>query len=156
MALAIFIVVIFCGALNKKWGYTKKIFKIRGELSIIGTIFMIPHIVLYSTKFILKLFSEKTISIYNFIYIIIGLLAFFILIPLFITSLPKIKKKIYILKWKKIQKLAYLFFGLIYIHIMFILLDSNTLYLPKFIFYNLLFLSYLLLKIINSRSKLSY
>ncbi|MGL4741780.1 MAG: ferric reductase-like transmembrane domain-containing protein [Sarcina sp.] len=153
IALALFIVVIFCGALNKKSNYARRILKIRGELSIIAAIFMIPHVVIYITKFIMKLFNGKTISVYNFIYIIIGLLAFFILIPLFITSLPKIKKTLSKIKWKKIQTLAYLFFGLIYFHVIFILLDSKNLDLAKFIFYNLLFLSYIVLKIINSTSR---
>lgn len=155
LALGCFLLVMFCGAMNTKWNITKKLLSIRGQLAIIGSILMIPHFVVYGIKFIMKLFGTKPISTYNYIYIIMGVLAFLIMIPLFITSFKFIRKKMNPITWKNLQRWSYLFFLLVYLHIAVLLFAMKDFNVSKFIFYTFIFLLYTVLRInkANSLSK---
>ncbi|WP_288479053.1 ferric reductase-like transmembrane domain-containing protein [uncultured Clostridium sp.] len=147
LALGCFLLVMFCGAMNTKWNITKKLLSIRGQLAIIGSILMIPHFVVYTTKFIMKLLGTKPISPLNYIYIIMGLLAFIILIPLFLTSFKFIRKKMNPITWKNLQRWSYLFFLLVYLHIAVLLLAAKEFNIAKFSLYTFVFLLYTVLRI---------
>ena len=138
---------MFGGAMNKKWSLTKKLLSIRGELSIIAGILMIPHIIVYATKFLMKFIQGKEISAYTYIYIIFGVIAFALLIPLFITSLKEVKVKMKFKKWKSIQRWSYLFFALIYLHVVIILVNGKEFDVLKFALYSSVFFVYTALKI---------
>ena len=47
-----------------------------------------------------------------------------IMLPLFITSFRKIRRKMKAKTWKRLQRLAYVFYGLLYTHIMLLYLPS--------------------------------
>ncbi|WP_029699370.1 ferric reductase-like transmembrane domain-containing protein [Clostridium sp. Ade.TY] len=148
VAIAFFVLVMFAGALNKKYGVTKKLLSIRAELAILGSILIMPHCIMYLVRFINKLMAGKPITILYVIYLIIGLIAFFIMIPLFITSFKKIRSKMEFKKWKKVQRFAYPFYFLIYVHIM-IALFNHKLDWIKIITYTVLFVGYFILKVFN-------
>ena len=60
----------------------------------------------------MKFIQGKEISAYTYIYIIFGVIAFALLIPLFITSLKEVKVKMKFKKWKSIQRQCHLVKGL--------------------------------------------
>ncbi|MGL5417600.1 MAG: ferric reductase-like transmembrane domain-containing protein [Clostridium sp.] len=157
LSLAFFLLVMFCGALNLKWNVTKRLLSIRGELSILGCILMLPHIVIYITKFLMKFFSSANITYTTYIYTVFGFIAFLIMIPLFITSFKSIRKKMSYPKWKSIQRYSYLFFLLIYLHIAVILINAKEFNLSKFLIYTVIFLAYSILKLnkVNSLQKVN-
>ncbi|WP_297638278.1 ferric reductase-like transmembrane domain-containing protein [uncultured Clostridium sp.] len=155
LSLAFFLLVMFCGALNLKWNITKRLISIRGELSILGCILMLPHLVIYSTRFIMRFFAKSPMTYNTYIYTAFGFIAFLIMIPLFITSFKSIRKKMSYPKWKSIQRYSYLFFLLIYLHIAVILINAKEFNLTKFLIYTAIFLSYSVLKLnkVNSIQK---
>ncbi|MGL4570823.1 MAG: ferric reductase-like transmembrane domain-containing protein [Clostridium sp.] len=149
VAISFFILVMFAGALNKKWQVTRKLLSIRAEMAIIGSILIMPHCIMYAVRFLVKLLDGKAISVLYITYLIIGLIAFIIMIPLFITSFKKVRAKMDFKKWKTIQKMAYPFYLLAYIHIVIVLFNGKELDWLKLISYTILFGGYFILKLIN-------
>ena len=130
VSIAFFILVMFAGALNKKLKVTKKLMSIRAENAIMGSILIMP---LY------------------FIYLVVGVLAFILMIPLFITSFKKIRMKMKFSNWKRLQRKAYIFYLLAYVHIVVVLLNGKTIDFLKLITYTVIFLAYLILKLFRNR-----
>ncbi len=153
IAIAFFVLVMFAGALNSRWSITKKLLSTRAELAILGSILILPHCVMYFVRFIIKLLNNQPIKTLYLIYLIIGLIAFIIMIPLFITSLKKIRSKMKYKDWKKLQRFAYPFYLLAYVHILISLLNSKEVDLLKLITYTVVFGVYLILKLIKTFSK---
>lgn len=99
-----FVLVMFAGAFKKKSKPKLTLMKVRRELAIIGFLFLIPHAFLLVWLALTNLNPTGTI-------------AFLIMLPLFVTSFPKIRKKMHPLQWRKLHKWAYLSYAMIYIHI---------------------------------------
>lgn len=154
---AIFVVVMFTGALNNKFEITKKLIKIRGELSIIASILIFSHIGLYLLKFfqnfLPKLFSGKEIAFKSFVINISGIIAFQIMIPLFVTSFIWIRKKMNGKRWKTLQNFSYIFYLLIYIHIAFCTVEKDGIDYLKLSLYSLIFLTYTIMRIQKAKNK---
>ncbi|MBN1044759.1 sulfite oxidase heme-binding subunit YedZ [Clostridium botulinum] len=152
VSISFFVLVMFAGALNKKWNVTKKLLSVRAEIAILGSILIIPHCVMYAVRFINKLIVGKPITIFYIVYLLIGLIGFCIMIPLFITSFKKVRAKMSYKEWKKLQKLAYPFYFIAYIHIVLALLN-NKLDWVKLITYTALFIGYFILKIVREKKQ---
>jgi DMSO/TMAO reductase YedYZ heme-binding membrane subunit len=158
IGLSLFILVMYVGALNKDSKAYKKIYPIRGQLSIMGFILLIPH----ALKYMLRVLHSGFLGINDFIYysqsqniaiILTGVIAFLIMIPLFVTSFIKIRKKMSNIKWKNLQKYSYGVYLLIYIHIAIVsfnyMLNYNGFspYKMNFILFTVIFISYTILRI---------
>ena len=151
ISIAFFVLVMFAGALNTRWNITKKLLSIRAELAIMGSILILPHCVMYLIRFImLKLIVGKPLKPLYVTYLIIGIIAFLIMIPLFITSFKKIRMKMKYSNWKKLQRFAYLFYLLAYMHILVISLNKLQIKLFELIIYTVVFGAYLILKLIKT------
>ena len=110
LGLAFFYVVMINGILPKKKSLYKKLYSIRAELSILGFIVLTPHAI----KFCIDMFFNSGIDgIFDFV----GLIAYVIMIPLFITSFKKIRAKFSFYNWKRIQNFAYFAYLLIFVHL---------------------------------------
>lgn len=157
---AIFIVVMFIGALNNKLKITRDLLKIRGELSIIASILMLSHIGLYLLRFINftipRILLGKHMPIKNYVITYSGIIATIIMIPLFITSFMFIRKKMKGVTWKKLQKYSYLFYFLTYIHIAACAFTKFGLDYIKLGFYSMIFLIYTIMRIKKYKEKNSY
>ncbi|SFU69338.1 DMSO/TMAO reductase YedYZ, heme-binding membrane subunit [Clostridium sp. DSM 8431] len=157
LSIAFFILVMYAGALNNKWTVTKKLLKVRGELAIIASILMLPHGIIYGYKFIF-LTLPKFIATGNFplLYLsvsVIGIIAFILMIPLFITSFIKVRKQMNAKSWKKLQKWAYLFYLLAYLHVFILLVNRDNINWTKLITYTLVFGIYTILRLIKAFNK---
>lgn len=145
---AMFIVVMYIGALDAKKTSVSKLMGIRGELSIIACILTLGHNIVYGQKHFVNLFTNPgEMKPQAFIAAIISLVMIAIMLPLMITSFTSVRKKMHAASWKNLQRLAYPFFALIYIHVM-------VLFVPKFsekyldiIAYTLIFGIYAVLRI---------
>ncbi len=120
-----FTIVMYTGVLDKKKDITKKLLSIRGELSIIACILTLGHNILYGiTNFAILFTNPTSFKLPKLIAAIISVILIIIMIPLMITSFPNVRKKIPFKTWKAIQRSAYVFYGLIYVHVM-------CLFIPK-------------------------
>lgn len=110
IGLAFFIVVMYAGALKKGSILNKRLRSVRKEYSILGFIVLLPHSIKYGLDFLTGSYPTEWI----------GVIAYVLMIPLFVTSFQKIKKRMDIKDWFKLQKWAYLIYLLIYIHLLLI------------------------------------
>ncbi|MBK1812378.1 ferric reductase-like transmembrane domain-containing protein [Clostridium sp. YIM B02505] len=156
IAIAFFILVMYAGALSPKLKLTRKLMSIRAELAIIASILMLSHGIVYLVSFIIntvpKLISGQNVKIISLAISIVGIIAFLLMIPLFITSFKKIRKAMKPKVWKKLQTWAYLFYLLAYVHVMFILMKAKHPDWPKNISYTLVFGAYLVLRLIRYKN----
>ncbi len=123
LGTAFWAIVMWTGALPNGSAPIKKLMPIRGELSITAAILTFSHIITYGVTYITNLIKGRTGS--DFVMTSIVCLAMvLIMTPLTVMSFKKIRKKMNAKTWKKIQRLAYIFYALIYIHIL-------VLFVPK-------------------------
>lgn len=151
ISIAFFILVMFAGALNTKWSLTRKLYSIRAELAIIASILMLPHGFIYLIRFKMSVLKNgiTALPITYLTYIIVGILGFIVMIPLFIISFKSVRRKMSAIKWKKIQKWAYVFYFLGYVHIFIILVNKKNIDWTKLSTYTILFGVYTVMKIIK-------
>lgn len=109
---AIFTVVMYAGALNPGWFFTKRLLQVRMELSIIGSVLISAHILIYLIGFIKHpIYEALELSL-----LLSAAAAFLLLIPLWATSYIKIRRRMSPILWKRVQKLAYPLYFLIFLH----------------------------------------
>lgn len=147
LSVAFFVIVMFAGTLNRKWTITKKLLSIRAQLAIIGCILILPHGFIY-TYFIFGDFIKSLIFPgLSMIHLTIGLVAFTVMLPLFITSFNFVRNKMKYVKWKSLQRCSYLFYGLTYLHIVLILLNKDELDILNVSIYTTVFGIYTILRL---------
>lgn len=153
ISIAFFILVMFAGALKSKWWIAKKVLSIRAELAIIASIFILPHCIMFSVRFFLlklpNILKANTIPKLYISYLIIGAAAFIIMLPLFITSIKAVRRKMRSSLWKRIQRYAYIFYFLSYVHILLVLLNEKEMDWLRLGTYSIIFGSYTILRIIK-------
>ena len=119
VSTAMFTIIMYTGVLDKKMYITKKLLSIRGELSIIACILTLGHNILYGiTNFVILFTNPTSMKLPKLIAAIVSVVLIAIMIPLMITSFNSVRKRIPFKKWKAIQRLSYVFYGLIYVHVM--------------------------------------
>lgn len=150
-SISFFVLVMFAGALQTRWAITRKLLRIRAELAIIASILLLPHGFIYLIRFIIKAMNGS-LSVIYLSYIIIGTIGFIIMIPLFITSFKKIRLKMKGRQWKKLQRWAYLFYLLAYLHILIILVGKEKIDWLKLSTYTIIFGVYAILRLIKSKN----
>ncbi len=147
LGLSFFYIVMITGAIDKKHKIKTKFMGLRREYSIIGFIVISPHALNYTLQGL-----NGTRSLEWF-----GLVSFVLMIPLFVTSFLKIRKKMKPKTWNLIQSAAYIIYLLLFIHL--ILNYTQTinlvLYVAIFGFYFVLKIIYEIKKIRTKKYKLS-
>ncbi len=132
--LSLLYIVMVTGALNKKSKLSSKLAGVRREYSIIGFILLTPH----SLNYFIEFLSDIT-KIQEWL----GIVAYAIMVPLFITSFMVFRKKFTFKGWKKLQRWAYLSYILIFLHL--ILVAK----MPNLVIYIVLFTPYIYFKIVK-------
>jgi DMSO/TMAO reductase YedYZ heme-binding membrane subunit len=131
VGLSFFILVMFASSLSQ--GYVKKkLMGNRAELAVFGSIFSIGHGLKYIVFAIDFSFLWRAP-----LYFYIGVASLVVMLPLAITSLMFIRKKMKGKTWKFLHKLSYLFYGAVALHL--ILINSERL-----IFYIVVFSLYVI------------
>lgn len=126
LGLSLFYLVMMAGALPN-WTLKKRLMSLRTEYSILGFIAITPHAI-YNLLRILSGEISPTI---------LGIIAYAIMIPLFITSFITIRKKMKPIHWKNLQRLAYIVYLLLFIHLIihFTLPINRILYIVLLVVY---------------------
>lgn len=152
LSTAIFVVVMYTGAFKNGSPLIKFLMPIRAELSIIASILTLSHNISFGKFYFVQLFTNaKVLSTNVLLAAIISVILIIIMIPLMITSFPNVRKKMGFKKWKKLQKTAYLFYGLIYIHVMLLTvpfaIKGYSGYALTVLVYSIVFLTYAVMRI---------
>lgn len=152
LATAIFIIVMYTGALKNGSALMKKLIVIRGELSIMASIMILCHNIFFGKIYFVRLFtSASTMPVTQLLAAIASLLMLVIMIPLAIMSFPKVRKKMKPKLWKRLQRFAYVFYALIYIHIFLLTYSSAQArrgdYALSLILYTIVFGVYLVMRV---------
>ncbi|MBN1969086.1 MAG: ferric reductase-like transmembrane domain-containing protein [Candidatus Delongbacteria bacterium] len=147
----ILFLVMFTGVFTRRSPIGKKLYFNRGEFSIFASILLTPHLSYYSYLFFTEFmadFDPEILNLREFFIYITGFLLLILHTPLFITSFYFIRKRMSNTTWKNIQKLAYPFYFLMFVHIILTVFElkftENGL---KTTFYTLFFAVYIIFKI---------
>jgi len=124
---AIFMVVMYTGALSKKNVFRRPLRSIRTELSIMGVILYLPHTLLYSVfsaPYGINQLLSGDLDIFIQLMTWTGLINAVLLVILGITSLTKVRSRLGEKRWKAIQKWSYLFYFNCFVHYMTLALEE--------------------------------
>ncbi|MDE6833039.1 MAG: FMN-binding protein [Ruminococcus sp.] len=118
-ATALWYVVMFTGALPNGSESIKKLMPIRSELSIFTAILTLGHNIGFGQTYFVRFFTDSArMSGNQKIASILSISMLVIMIPLTVMSFPVIRKKMNPKLWKKLQRTAYIFYAMIYIHVL--------------------------------------
>lgn len=152
LGTAFFVYVMYAGALKRGSKIGPPLMKIRGELSIFAAFLVLSHNITYGKVYFKILFTNAgVLKNTQLIAAIISVAMIFIMIVLTITSFMSIRKKMNHKNWKRLQRTAYAFYGLMYVHIMLINIPYARMgksgYLLNVIVYSVVFVSYGVLRV---------
>lgn len=148
LSTALFTVIMYAAVLDKKMAFTKNIYRIRGELSIIACILTLTHNVIFGmTQFKILFTDPFSFETPKLVAAIISVVLIVLMLPLMITSFKCVRKKMNYTVWKNVQRLAYVFYGLIYVHIMCLFVPKASEKLLDIAVYSLVFIGYGLLRV---------
>ena len=152
LGTAMFVVAMYTGALPKGNKLIAPLMKIRGELSITAAILVLCHNFTYGMTYFRMLFTKTSLlSATQLAAAVISLVLIAIMIVLTVTSFPSVRKKMQAKKWKQLQRTAYVFYGLMYVHIMLINIPYARLglgmYVANVVIYSIVFLGYAAMRI---------
>ena len=151
LATALFAIVMYLGVLPRSSKARGWLMPIRGELSVIAWILSLGHVVMYLMTYITMvargLTNANTFIVQS---LVVALVVFVLLMALGVTSFASVKRRMKARTWKRLQKLAYPFFVLVYVHLLLILLRPALLggqaAQVSVIVYSVLFLGYIALR----------
>lgn len=157
LGTAMFVAVMYAGALPKGSKLIAPLMKIRGELSITAAILVLCHNFTYGMTYFKMLFIKPAaLSATQLTAAIISLVLIIIMLVLTVTSFQAVRKKMKAKKWKQLQRTAYVFYGLMYVHIMLINIPYARLglgtYIANVVIYSIVFLEYAAMRIAKAVS----
>ena len=157
LGTVMFVAVMYAGALPKGNKLIAPLMKIRGELSITAAILVLCHNFTYGMTYFRMLFTKTSLlSATQLAAAVISLVLIAIMLVLTVTSFPSVRKKMQAKKWKQLQRTAYVFYGLMYVHIMLINIPYARLglgtYIANVVIYSIVFLGYAAMRIAKAVS----
>lgn len=158
LAMALFAVVMFAGVLKDGSPFKAKFMSIRRQFSIAACILSSCHIAFYANTYILQIASiadgsavQSALETNLFVSLGISTLITFLLGVLTATSFMAVKSHMRASTWKKVQRLAYLFYALVFVHLAIILappaLAGKDAAMESICVYTAVFAAYFILRI---------
>ena len=105
-SLALMMLVIIGGMLPKQSVFRHILQPVRGDLALYSFVFLLPH-------------GLNNLSLALAGYNITGLIAFVVMLPLYVTSLTIVRNKMPKHIWHQMHKIAYVGYAVLYIHVAF-------------------------------------
>ncbi|MDU1706929.1 MULTISPECIES: ferric reductase-like transmembrane domain-containing protein [Anaerococcus] len=147
-ATASFMIVMFLGTITKHNDFSKKLMAIRGEMSIMASLLVFSHNIIFGLRYFPILFTNpSSMPQRQLIASIITIFLLLMLIPLFVTSFKTVRRKMKAKSWKNLQKMAYPFFIGIYIHVMVLYSSNWKENMVGVVIYTLIYLAYIILRL---------
>lgn len=145
---ATFMVVMFLGVITKHNKLSRKLMSVRGEISIMGSLIVLNHTVVFGVHYFPMLFTNPAaMPTRQMIAAIVTLILLAMLIPLLITSFKSVRRKMNGKTWKNIQRMAYPFFIGIYVHIMVLYSADVKSHMTEIIVYTVIYACYVILRL---------
>ena len=124
LAFGLFTVVMFVGVLPEGNAMRHRLAPVRGQLSLLGAILIIVHVLGYAATYIAAITTGTAGGLIT-CGLLVGLVVAVLLAVLAVTSITPVRKGMDAGKWKSIQKLAYPFYLLMYVHLAAMLVPSS-------------------------------
>lgn len=156
---ALFIAVMFAAAVPNGSRYMRLVMPIRGELSIIASILTLGHNIAFGRTYFVRLFAGTALPFPILCAAICSLVMIAIMLPLFITSFRCVRRRMKPKNWKRLQRFAYAFYALMYVHVLLLNLPgarSSAASAVNVILYSIVFLSYGCMRIRKAMLKRKY
>lgn len=119
LAGALFVLVMVAGAFPNGSAGARRLMPIRGQLSILACILTLAHNIAYGKTYFKMLFFEPgRLPLTQQLASVCSIIMIVIMLPLFVTSFPAVRRKMDGKRWKKLQRLAYGFYALLCAHIL--------------------------------------
>ena len=157
-ATALWCVVMWIGALPNGTAAMKALMPIRGVLSIFAAILTLGHNIGFGRTYFVRMFTNPaSLSKTQLAAGTLSILMLVIMIPLTVLSFPKVRRKLDAKLWKRIQRAAYLFYAMIYAHVMILFVPSarngRAAYKISIVVYSLVFIGYAAARIMKALKK---
>lgn len=123
LATALFVVVMYIGVFRRDGRVAQQFRPIRAELSIMAWLLSLGHMAVYLASYVTRL-SSGLAQANVAASLVVALVLFVLLLVLGVTSFNVVKRRMSKEVWKRVQRWAYPFFGLVYVHLMLMLLPS--------------------------------
>lgn len=147
-AAALWCIVMWTGALPDGSLLIKQLMPVRSELSILAACLTLGHIFSHSK---IRFSQADPMASGQLAGFMAGKILLIIMVLLTILSLPRIRRSIKTKKWKQLQRFAYLFYALLYFHILLLFLplakSGQESYYLSIVFYTAVFLGYAICRI---------
>lgn len=114
-ALALFAVVMFIGTLRDGSRVKTALQPVRAELSIVASLLTLGHIANFVRLYILRLTNHPSQD--AIVAFVVAVLLVVLLAPLTVTSFKRVKQAMTVKRWKALQRLAYVFWALVFLHV---------------------------------------
>lgn len=152
IATALFIIVMYAILMPKKSRVQRTFMSLRGEIAIIASLLILAHNVVYGKVYFIKLFFNiGQLQPIQIVAAILSMLMILLLLPLTLTSFLFIRKKMQAKKWKQLQRMSYLFYGLLFLHVAVLfsqrVIAGDVMYTIDMCIYTLIFGIYSVLRI---------
>ena len=151
LALAVFFVVMLMGCFPTGGKVGKRLRPIRAELSIMACILVAGHMGVYVMRYLALVLQGVAPKANVMVALVLAIALLALLVPLFVTSFHRVRRAMDSASWKRLQRWAYVFFGLTYVHILVMLapgiLAGTRPALASAACYTLAFAAYALLRV---------
>lgn len=124
LSLALFVVVMYIGVFAKGSLVHQWLKPVRAELSILACILACGHMAVYLASYAPRLGGALGANVLSALVVALALLV--LLLVLGVTSFGFVKKHMRTESWKRLQRWAYVFFGLVYVHLMLMLAPAAS------------------------------
>ncbi len=115
LSTSVFAVVAYIGVLPSNNVIVKRLRSVRTEMSVIGCILAYCQILFFANY--LRLFFSGDLDTIDLWGTVCTLLLYILMIPLWFTSFYCVRTNMKQTTWKKVQKLAYVFYFLLWAHV---------------------------------------
>jgi DMSO/TMAO reductase YedYZ heme-binding membrane subunit len=117
LSTSLFVIVMYLGVAGNSVPGAQNLRAIRGELSILGCILALGHNIYYGLYYFPNLFSgELPLAYLISTWMSLALIA--IMLPLTVTSVKAVRRRMRPPSWKRLQRWAYGFYALLYVDTM--------------------------------------
>lgn len=154
LPLALFVVVMYIGALPRETRPCRWLKAVRAELSIVAWILSLGHMAVYGATYLPRLLTGGRMDANVVASFAVAVVLLALLLVLGVTSFNAVKKRMRTETWKRVQKLAYPFFLLVYVHLLLMLapsaLHGGIAATTSVAVYSVVFAAYVVLRLVRA------
>lgn len=121
LATALFVIVMYMGVFRDVDFVKHRLMPLRATLSIVACILVLGHVAKYLSAFAPTFVSLNAVLQVG---LVVAIVCFALMLLLGITSFQRVKHCMSATSWVNLQKWAYLFYGLVYVHLVLLLAPS--------------------------------